>query len=160
MPSFDVVSEVDIHALTNAVDQASRVITNRYDFKGVDAAFNRSDRVVDVLAEGDFQINQMVDILRSALFKNGIDPIAMDLGKLQQSGKQVKQTATLKHGLDSQLAKKIVKLIKDRKMKVQASIQGESVRVTGKKRDDLQAVIALLKEQELDQPLQYNNFRD
>lgn len=160
MPSFDIVSEVDLHELTNAVDQANRLIGNRYDFKGVDATFERAERQVTMSAEGDFQLQQMLDILRSALMKCKIDPAAMDAGNPTVSGKQVKQIVTLKHGVETTLAKKIVKMIKDKKMKVQASIQGEAVRVTGKKRDDLQEVMAMLREESLEQPLQFNNFRD
>jgi uncharacterized protein YajQ (UPF0234 family) len=160
MPSFDIVSEVDLHELTNAVDQANRLISNRFDFKGVDASFERNERQVTLSAEGNFQLQQMVDILRSALMKCKIDPEAMDVGQEQTSGKGVKQIVTLKHGLESELAKKIVKKIKDEKMKVQASIQGDSVRVTGKKRDDLQQVMALLRGAEMGQPMQFYNFRD
>lgn len=160
MPSFDVVSEVDLHQFTNAVDQASRTIETRFDFKGVDAGFERNELTVSLYAEGDFQLKQMEDMLRSALVKCHIDPLAMQVGNLETAGKQVRKTVTLKNGLETALAKKIVKLIKDQKMKVQAQIQGEQVRVTGKKRDDLQQVIAFLKEQSLDQPLQFTNFRD
>ncbi|MEX1033029.1 MAG: YajQ family cyclic di-GMP-binding protein [Cellvibrionaceae bacterium] len=160
MPSFDVVSEVDKHTLTNAVDQSSRVVTNRFDFKGVDARFERNDFQVVVSAEADFQVTQMVDVLKSALHKNGIDIKCLDEGDVSASGKQVKQTITVRTGLDSELSKKIVKLIKDRKMKVQAQIQSDQVRVTGKKRDDLQEVIQLLKEAPVDMPLQFTNFRD
>lgn len=160
MPSFDIVSEVELHELTNAVDQANRLISNRFDFKGVDASFERNERQVTLTAEGDFQLQQMVDILRSALMKCKIDPAAMDVGQVQGSGKGVKQIVTLRHGLESDMAKKIVKKIKDEKMKVQASIQGDAVRVTGKKRDDLQQAIALLRGEDMGQPLQFNNFRD
>lgn len=160
MPSFDVVSEVDLHQFTNAVDQAQRVVDNRFDFKGVDAAFERDNLSVTILAEADFQLNQMEDMLRSALIKCEIDPLAMTVGEPQTAGKQVKVQVTLKNGLEQDLAKKIVKLIKGSKLKVQAQVQGDQVRVTGKKRDDLQQVIALLKQEELDQPLQFTNFRD
>ncbi|MEM0955313.1 MAG: YajQ family cyclic di-GMP-binding protein [Pseudomonadota bacterium] len=160
MPSFDIVSEVDLHQLTNAVDQASRIVANRFDFKGVDASFEREERAVMITAEADFQVDQMQDMLRSALIKCDLDPKAMDIGDVTPTGKQVKQRITLRHGIDSDTCKKIVKLIKETKLKVQAQIQGEQVRVTGKKRDDLQQVIALLRGQELDIPLQFNNFRD
>ena len=160
MPSFDIVSEVDLHQLTNAVDQASRIVANRFDFKGVDASFEREERAVMVTAEADFQVDQMQDMLRSALIKCDIDPRAMDIGEAAATGKQVRQRITLRHGIDSDTCKKIVKSIKDSKLKVQAQIQGEQVRVTGKKRDDLQQVIAMLRAQELDIPLQFNNFRD
>lgn len=160
MPSFDVVSEVDLHQFSNAVDQANRTIETRFDFKGVDAKFDRSDLTVTMFAEGDFQLKQMEDMLRSALVKCKIDPLAMKVGDMETAGKQVKKLVTLQNGLESALAKKIVKLIKDKKMKVQAQIQGEQVRVTGKKRDDLQEVIAFLRGESFDQPLQFNNFRD
>ncbi|MCB1843780.1 MAG: YajQ family cyclic di-GMP-binding protein [Halioglobus sp.] len=160
MPSFDIVSEVDLHQLTNAVDQASRIIDNRFDFKGVNAAFEREERRVSMTAEAEFQLAQMEDMLRSALIKCDIDPAAMDCGEIETSGKQVRQQVTLKHGLDSAQCKSIVKRIKDEKLKVQAQIQGDQVRVTGKKRDDLQQVIALLREGDFGAPLQFSNFRD
>ncbi len=160
MPSFDVVSEVDLHALTNAVDQAGRIVTNRFDFKGVEASFEREERRVVITAEAEFQVTQMEDMLRSALVKCEIDPAAMDCADMETSGKQVRQVVTLKHGLDSAQCKSIVKRIKDAKMKVQAQVQGEQVRVTGKKRDDLQAVMALLREEDFGAPLQFTNFRD
>lgn len=160
MPSFDIVSEVDKHQLTNAVDQVNRTITNRFDFKGVDAEVEMSDFALTLRAESDMQVTQMVDMLRAALIKCSIDPLAMETGEPEQSGKQVKVAVTLKNGLDKDLSKKIIKIIKDEKLKVQASIQGDQVRVTGKKRDDLQQVIAMLRGKELEQPLQFNNFRD
>jgi uncharacterized protein YajQ (UPF0234 family) len=160
MPSFDVVSEVDLHQLTNAVDQASRIVDNRFDFKGVDAAFEREERTVVMSAEAEFQVTQMEDMLRSALIKCNIDPAAMDCQEMQTTGKTVRQTVVLRHGLDSAQCKNIVKQIKDAKMKVQAQIQGDQVRVTGKKRDDLQQVIAMLKKADMDAPLQFSNFRD
>ena len=160
MPSFDVVSEVDLHQLTNAVDQAGRIVANRFDFKGVDAGFDREERRVVVHAEAEFQVSQMEDMLRSALVKCSIDPGAMDASEMETTGKQVRQTITLKHGLDSEQCRSIVKAIKNAKLKVQAQIQGDQVRVTGKKRDDLQSVIALLKDGDFGAPLQFNNFRD
>ncbi len=160
MPSFDVVSEVDQHELTNAVDQAGRIVANRFDFKGVDAGFEREGFMVTVSAEAEFQLAQMEDMLRQALIKCAIDPAAMDIAEPVTSGKQVRQTVRLKNGLDSAQCKSIVKSIKEKKLKVQAQIQGEQVRVTGKKRDDLQQVIALLKEGDFGAPLQFNNFRD
>ena len=160
MPSFDVVSEVDLHQLTNAVDQAGRIVANRFDFKGVDARFQRDERTVVITAEAEFQVEQMEDMLRSALIKCDIDPGAMDCAEPVSTGKLVKETVVLKHGLDSAQCKSIVKAIKEAKLKVQAQIQGEQVRVTGKKRDDLQQVIALLREGEFGAPLQFNNFRD
>jgi len=160
MPSFDVVSEVDLHQLTNAVDQAGRIVANRFDFKGVEASFEREERTVVITAEAEFQVAQMEDMLRSALIKCDIDPTAMDCGEPQTSGKLVKETVILRHGLDSSQCKSVVKTIKDAKLKVQAQIQGEQVRVTGKKRDDLQQVIALLREGSFGAPLQFTNFRD
>jgi len=160
MPSFDIVSEVDLHELTNAVDQAGRIVANRFDFKGVEASFEREERRVVITAEAEFQVTQMEDMLRSALVKCDIDPAAMDVGAMETSGKQVKQVVTLKHGLESAQCKAIVKRIKEEKMKVQAAIQGEQVRVTGKKRDDLQQVLGLLKDGDFGAPLQFNNFRD
>jgi len=160
MPSFDVVSELDMHQVTNAVDQSNRIVDNRFDFKGVDAKFERDGNVVTLTAEADFQVQQMLDMLSSALHKCGIDIKCLDPAEVEMSGKTAKQKVILKEGIDQPLAKKIVKMIKDQKMKVQASIQGEQVRVTGKKRDDLQQAISMLKEADIDVPLQFNNFRD
>lgn len=160
MPSFDIVSEVDPHQFTNAVDQAARIIKTRFDFKGVDAKFERTELTVTMIAEADMQLAQMEDMLRSALIKCKIDPLAMTIGEIETAGKQVKELVTMQNGLDSDLARKIVKLIKDKKMKVQSQLQGDQVRVTGKKRDDLQQVMALLRAEEFDQPLQFENFRD
>jgi len=160
MPSFDVVSEVDLHQLTNAVDQAGRIVANRFDFKGVEASFERDERTVVLTAEAEFQVTQMEDMLRSALVKCDIDPAAMDCGEPQTTGKLVKETVVLRHGLDSAQCKSIVKKIKDAKLKVQAQIQSDQVRVTGKKRDDLQQLMALLREAEFGAPLQFSNFRD
>ena len=160
MPSFDVVSEVDLHELTNAVDQAGRIVTNRFDFKGVDASFEREERTVVLTAEAEFQVVQMEDMLRSALIKCDIDPGAMDCGEIVTTGKQVKQSVVLRHGLDSAQCKTIVKQIKEAKMKVQVQIQGDQVRVTGKKRDDLQSAMGLLRKADIGVPLQFTNFRD
>ncbi|PID54869.1 MAG: YajQ family cyclic di-GMP-binding protein [Gammaproteobacteria bacterium] len=160
MPSFDAVSEVDLHALTNAVDQAGRIVANRFDFKGVEASFERDERVVTLTAEAEFQLDQMLDMLRSALIKCNIDPMAMNPGDVTTAGKLVKQQVPFRHGIDSVQCKAMVKAIKDSKLKVQAQIQGEQVRVTGKKRDDLQQVMALLREGNFEAPLQFTNFRD
>ena len=160
MPSFDVVSEVEMHEVTNAVDQANREVTTRFDFKGTNARYELNEAVITMKAEAEFQLQQMLDILQTKLNRRGVDIACLGLGELQQSGKEVRQEVTIRQGLDSVLSKKIVKLIKDAKLKVQAAIQGDKVRVSGKKRDDLQQVIALLKEAKLDLPLQYNNFRD
>ena len=160
MASFDVVSEVDLHELTNAVDQAGRIVANRFDFKGVEASFEREERRVVITAEAEFQVDQMQDMLRQALIKCGIDPRAMAAGDIVPSGKIVRQSLQLQHGLPGDICKKIVKAIKDMKLKVQSQIQGDQVRVTGKKRDDLQQVMAMLRELDLPLPLQFNNFRD
>ena len=160
MPSFDVVSEVNFHEVTNAVDQSNREIQTRFDFRGVDAKFERKEDVVRITAEADIQLDQMIDILRAKLVKRSIDPRVMDIGDQEHVGKLLHKNIKIKEGIESLLAKKVVKMVKDKKMKVQAAIQGEKVRVTGKKRDDLQQVMSMLKEEEIDTPLQYNNFRD
>lgn len=160
MPSFDVVSEVDKHALANAVDQASRLITSRYDFKGVDASFDRKEYEITMTADVEFQLDSMLDALRNALHKNGIGISCLEVKNVKTAGKQVKKDVVVRTGVETELAKKIVKMIKDEKLKVQASIQGDQVRITGKKRDDLQEAIALLRSSDIDMPLQYTNFRD
>lgn len=160
MPSFDVVSEVDMHELTNAVDQASREIANRFDFKGVKASFDLTDNVILLTAEVDFQLRQMQEILRLKLAKRDIDVAALQVEDAEITNSSATQKLIVRQGLDAPLAKKLVKMIKEKKMKVQAAIQGDKLRVTGKKRDDLQAVIALLREADVELPLQYNNFRD
>lgn len=160
MPSFDVVSEVEKHALTNAVDQASKVITSRFDFKGVDAKFDRKEYEITITADTEYQLDAMLDALRTSLPKNGIGVSCLDIKKIQTAGKQVKRDITVRTGVETELAKKIVKMTKDQKLKVQASIQGDQVRITGKKRDDLQECIAMLRSAELEMPLQYINFRD
>jgi cyclic-di-GMP-binding protein len=160
MPSFDVVSEVDKHELTNAIDHAQRLIANRFDFKGVDAKFERKDFEITMTADVDMQLDQMLDLLRPAMAKNGIDVSCLEIGPVKSAGKQVKREVKVRTGIDKELAKKIVALVKDKKLKVQASIQGEQVRVTGKKRDDLQECIAALRAAELGMPMQFNNFRD
>ena len=160
MPSFDVVSEVDSHEIKNAVDQASREIGTRYDFKGTDASFSLSESNITMLGDSTFQLGQMLDILRIKLSRRGIDVDCMDVQSSETSGLKVKQMVLIKEGLESESAKKIIKLIKEKKLKVQAQIQKEQVRVTGKKRDDLQAVMAMLKGESLGIPLQFKNFRD
>lgn len=160
MPSFDVVSEVDKHALTNSVDQAQRLITNRFDFKGVTASFELKEYEITITADAEMQLDQMLDILRPAMAKNGIDVSCLEIGQIKSAGKQVKREVKVRTGIDKDLAKKIVALVKDKKLKVQASIQGEQVRVTGKKRDDLQECIAALRAAELGMPMQFENFRD
>ena len=160
MPSFDIVSELNMHEVDNAVDQARREVANRCDFKGTKCSFEQDKNVVTLIGEADFQLRQLQDILESKLVKRSIDIACMDLADPEINLAEARQKVTLREGLDSDQAKKLVKLIKDKKMKVQASIQGDKVRVNGKKRDDLQAVIAMLKESGFDMPLQYNNFRD
>lgn len=160
MPSFDIVSEIEMHEVTNAVDQAKRELGNRWDFKNVEADIEQDDNGITLSAEQDFQLEQLQDILRMTFAKRNIDSRALAENGDSKAGKLVKQHFTLKQGIETDMAKKIVKMIKDAKLKVQASIQGDKVRVTGKKRDDLQTAIALLKEAELDLPLQFNNFRD
>jgi uncharacterized protein YajQ (UPF0234 family) len=160
MPSFDVISEVDTHELTNAVDQANREIANRFDFKGTDARVERQEGVLTLHAESDFQIDQVMDILSKALTRRGIDIGCLERGKVEVANMRAQQAVTVRQGIDKELAKKIVKLVKDSKLKVQAAVQGEQVRVTGKKRDDLQNVIATLRQQDLGLPLQFTNFRD
>jgi uncharacterized protein YajQ (UPF0234 family) len=161
MPSFDIVSEIDKHELTNAVDQANREIGNRFDFRGTDAKVEQSDKVLILHGESDFQLDQIQDILRLKLVKRSIEVNCLEVKDSVGNGKMRKQDIVVREGIDSDLSRKIVKLIKASKSKVQAAIQGDSVRVTGKKRDDLQGVMALLKgNDEIDMPLQFNNFRD
>ena len=160
MPSFDIVSEVDKHELTNAIDQASRVIINRYDFKGVDARYDRKDYEITIIADAESQLDSMLDALRSSLHKNGIGISCLEIKNVKTFGKQVKKDIVVRTGVETELAKKIVKMIKEEKMKVQASIQGEQIRVTGKKRDDLQECMAMLRASDIEIPLQYTNFRD
>ena len=160
MPSFDVVSELDKHEVTNAVDNAKKELERRYDLRGkCEIDFNDKQKTIALSADSEFQLEQVIGILELSLTKRKIDIRCLDAGEPFASGKLVKQDVTFKEGIDKELAKKIVALIKDSKLKVQAAIQGEQVRVTGKKRDDLQAAIALIKEMKLDQPLQYVNFR-
>jgi uncharacterized protein YajQ (UPF0234 family) len=162
MPSFDVVSEVKMDEVTNALDQTAREIGNRYDFKGTSAKVERAENVITVWGDSDFQLQQIADILYQRLAKRGIDIRALEVGDPQSAGgDKRKQLLTLKQGIGQKLGKEIQKIIKDSGLKVQAQIQGDQLRVTGKKKDDLQACIALLRSQkELEQPLQYENFRD
>ena len=160
MPSFDVVSELDGHEVANAVDQANREVDTRFDFKGTGAKFEVADFVVSLEAEADFQLKQMVDMLTQKLSKRGIDVACMKIEEPEIALNKARQKVVLRHGIDSDSARKLVKRIKDAKLKGQAQIQGDQVRVTGKKRDDLQEVIALLKGAELELPLQFTNFRD
>ena len=160
MPSFDIVSEVDQHELKNAVDQANREITGRFDFKGSDSKINQNDNVLNLESGSKFQIRQIHEILFNKMSKRGLDLRCLDLADIDERGNRAYQAATVKAGIETEDAKKIVKLIKQEKLKVQAAIQGEQVRVTGKKRDDLQTVMALLKKSDIDLPLQFQNFRD
>lgn len=160
MPSFDIVSEIDTVELRNAVDNANRELSTRFDFRNVNASFELVEENVKVSAEGEFQLKQMRDILRSHLAKRNIDANAMDAKNPEATGKSWHQNIAFRQGIDTPTAKKLVKLIKDAKLKVQASIQGDKLRVTGKKRDDLQATIATIREAEMGIPFQYNNFRD
>ncbi len=161
MPSFDIVSEVDQVELRNAVDQANKEITNRFDFKGSDARVEVADKLLTMFADDEFKLDQVYDMLTAKLGKRGVDVRCLDKGKADKvSGNKVKQEIKLKVGVEGELAKKIVRHIKDSKLKVQASIQGDTVRVTGAKRDLLQEAIALVKKSITDVPLQFNNFRD
>ncbi|MTD40848.1 YajQ family cyclic di-GMP-binding protein [Erwinia sp. CPCC 100877] len=163
MPSFDIVSEVDMQEVRNAVDNASRELDTRFDFRNVTASFELNDKnqTIKVVSESDFQVNQLLDILRSKLLKRNIEGGALEVPEtFEHSGKTWSVEAKLKQGIDTPQAKKIVKLIKDSKLKVQAQIQGEQVRVTGKSRDDLQSVMALVRGGNLGQPFQFTNFRD
>ena len=160
MPSFHIVSEIDMHELANALDQAQREITNRFDFKGVDAGFELQDSQILMHAEVDFQIQQMLDVLRNKVVKRDLDVKALKAGEVEERGQRARMTVTVQQGIETDTARKIVKHIKDQKMKVQVAIEGEKLRVTAKKRDDLQAVIALLRDGDWGLPLQFNNFRD
>jgi uncharacterized protein YajQ (UPF0234 family) len=160
MPSFDTVSEVELQEITNAVDQANREVGTRYDFKGSCAKVEQSDDILTVLADSEFQLEQVRDILHSKLAKRGVDLRALEAGKIEVSNNQARQTLTVRQGIPQDIARQIVKLVKDAKLKVQVNIQGDKVRVSGKKRDDLQDVIALLRGAAIDLPLQYVNFRD
>ena len=160
MPSFDIVSEVDLQEVRNAVDQANREVGTRFDFKGVDARFEQNDAEIKLSAEQEFQLNQMMDILRQKLVKRKVDIACLEIKEPETSLNAARQQVVIKQGIDSDTAKKMVKAIKGSKIKVQAQIQGEQVRVTGKKRDDLQQLIAMLREANYGLPLQFTNFRD
>ncbi len=160
MPSFDIVSEVDHHELSNAIDQANREIGTRYDFKGSDARIEQSENQLTLSTESEFQIKQMTPILKEKMSKRGIDVSCLEFSDVVEMNKRARQQVLVREGLDKDLARKIVKLIKESKLKVQSAIQGEQVRVNGKKRDDLQQVMQLLKAASLGIPLQFNNFRD
>jgi cyclic-di-GMP-binding protein len=160
MPSFDCVSEVDLHEVRNAVDQANRELETRFDFKGVQARFELLKEEIVLHAEQEFHLRQMMDILRQKLVKRGVNITSLESKDPQGSLKAMRQQVLIRQGIDSDLAKRLVKTIKDSKIKVQTQIQGEQLRVTGKKRDELQEVIALLRAGDFDLPLQFTNFRD
>jgi len=160
MPSFDVVSEVNTHELTNAVDQANRELGTRFDFKGVDAQFVLDEAVINQSAPSDFQLKQMTDILRARLIARGIDARCLEFGDVETNLAGARQKVTVKQGIERELAKKIQSTLKDAKLKVDTQINGDKLRVNGKKRDDLQAAIAVLKASEFERPLQFDNFRD
>jgi uncharacterized protein YajQ (UPF0234 family) len=160
MPSFDVVSDFDAHEASNGVDQANREVNTRFDFKGTGSSFSLDGQVISLTTQSDFQLKQMLDILRQKLGRRGIDIACMEEGEPEFSGSEARQQVVLRKGIDSDLARKLVKMVKASKLKVQAAIQGDKLRISGKKRDDLQAVIAMLKKADVDLPLQYENFRD
>ena len=160
MPSFDIVSEVDSHELTNAVDIANRELKNRFDFKNVDARFEREEFVITMIAPSDFQLQQMLDILRARLIARGIDSRSMEVADPEVNLATAKQKVTLKSGIEQKVAKKIAATLKEAKLNVDSQINGDKLKVMGKKRDDLQDAIVVLKKSEFDQPLQFENFRD
>ena len=160
MPSFDIVSELNPHEVANAIDQANREVSTRFDFKGTNAKFELKEFVVTLSAQADFQLKQMMDILKLKLTKRGVDIVCMKIEEPVVTGQTAKQVATLRQGIDSELGKKIQRLVKDSKLKVQAAIQDKQLRVTGKNRDDLQSAIALVRGAKLELPLQFTNFRD
>jgi uncharacterized protein YajQ (UPF0234 family) len=161
MPSFDVVSEANIVEVRNAVDQANKEVSTRFDFKGSDARIEQKERDLTAFADSEFQLGQVRDVLTGKLVKRNVDVRFLDLGKIEKiGGDKVKQVIKIKNGIESDAAKKIVRIIKDSKMKVQASIQGDAVRIAGAKRDDLQAAMAVLRKEITDLPLEFNNFRD
>jgi cyclic-di-GMP-binding protein len=161
MPSFDIVSEVDGHEVRNAVEQANKEVSSRFDFKGSDARIEQSDYILTVYADDDFKLEQVLDILRTKLTKRNIDVRCLEKGIIEKvSGNKVKQAVTVKTGLETELAKKIAKILKESKLKIQTSIQGDSLRVSGVKKDILQEAIGIVKKTITDFPLQYQNFRD
>jgi uncharacterized protein YajQ (UPF0234 family) len=160
MPSFDAVSELNAHEVANAVDQANRELAQRFDFKDTGARFELKDFLVTLHAQVDFQLKQMLEILKVRLAKRGIDLVCLEVKEPSTSLSAATQEVVLRHGIDAETGKKIARLVKDSKLKVQASLQGEKVRISGKQRDDLQAAIALLRGAKLDVALQFNNFRD
>ena len=160
MPSFDVVSDFDAHEASNGVDQANREVNTRFDFKGTGSKFELDGQVISLTTQSDFQLKQMLDILRQKLARRSIDIACLEEKEPELSGSEARQQVILRRGIDTDLARKLVKMVKGSKLKVQAAIQGDKLRVNGKKRDDLQAVISLLKDTDIGLPLQYENFRD
>jgi uncharacterized protein YajQ (UPF0234 family) len=160
MPSFDVVSDFDSHEARNRVDQANREVTTRFDFKGTGSKFELEENVISLTTQSDFQLKQMMDVLHQKLAKRGVDIACLEEQEPEFSGSEARQKVIMRRGIDTDRARKLVKQIKGMKIKVQAAIQGDKLRVTGKKRDDLQAVIAMLRESDIGLPLQYENFRD
>jgi len=160
MPSFDIVSEVNPHEVANAVDQASREVSQRFDFKGTNSKFDLKEAVVTLTAPADFQLKQMLEILKLKLSKRGIDVACLEIKEPVVTGQTARQDVILRQGVDTELGKKIQRLVKDSKLKVQAALQDKQVRVTGKNRDDLQSAIALVRKGGFELPLQYTNFRD
>jgi uncharacterized protein YajQ (UPF0234 family) len=160
MPSFDIVSEVDLHEVSNAVDQSNREISNRFDFKGTDSRVEQNDAMLTLHSSNEFQIRQMLDILYKKLGKRGVDIAALSEGEITTSGRKASLVITVRQGIDQDTARQLIKQIKAAKIKVQASIQGDKVRVSGKKRDDLQEIISSLRDSETGLPLQFINFRD
>lgn len=160
MPSFDVVSELNMHEVSNAIDQACREVQTRFDLKGTKCRFEQEKNVITIYGEGEFHLRQLLDILEQKLIKRGIDILCMEKGKVESNLAEARQPITLRQGLDAKQSKELVKVIKESKLKVQASIQGEKVRVTGKKKDDLQEAIAMMRGMDFEMPLQFDNFRD
>ena len=160
MPSFDIVSEVDMHELTNAVDQANKEVSTRFDFKGINAGFRLVENGIEMECESKFQLGQMKDMLYNKCSKRGVDLGSLKPGDMNEQARRATQRIDIQQGIETDTARKIVKRIKQDKLKVQAAIQGDQVRVTGKKRDDLQGVITMLKSEDFGLPLQFTNFRD
>ena len=160
MPTFDVVSEIDVHELTNAVDQTNREVNTRFDFKDSGARVEQAESELTLVASSEFQVDQVRDILEKKMTKRGIDIACLEIRPAEMRGKEARQTVIARQGIDKELSRKLVKMIKETKLKVQTSIQGEQLRVSGKKRDDLQQVMGVLREKDVGRPLQFQNFRD
>ncbi|MGB5474919.1 MAG: YajQ family cyclic di-GMP-binding protein [Gammaproteobacteria bacterium] len=160
MPSFDIVSEVNMHEVSNAVDQTNREVGNRFDFKGTDSRIEHTDAVLIVHSDSEFQIRQILDILHQRLARRGVDIAALEEGEVESRGNRANLAITVRQGIDQDTARQLIKLVKTSKLRVQGSIQGDKVRITGKNRDDLQKTISTLRNAALDLPLQFNNFRD